>query len=144
MTFDADGQMNIADMRVFADFLESHMEARVIFGSRFLGQEASNMPWYRKITLFGGRIFTFLLSGVWLTDAHNGYRMLSVEVVKHIRLTMDGMEYASELIDEIVRLGETIYEVPVNIHYDEYTLAKGQRFGGALRIASKMIFKKFF
>lgn len=70
--------------------------------------------------------------------------MISVDVLRHVRLTLDGMEYASELIDEIVRLGETIYEVPVNIHYDEYTLAKGQRFGGALRIASKMIYKKFF
>ena len=57
---------------------------------------------------------------------------------------MDGMEYASELIDQIHGLGYTIGEVPVNIHYDDYTLAKGQRYGGALRIAFRMIFKKFF
>jgi hypothetical protein len=37
---------------------------------------------------------------------------------------MDGMEYASELIEEIMRGGYKIYEVPVNIHYDSYTLAK--------------------
>ena len=42
---------------------------------------------------------------------------------------MDGMEYASELIDEIYLQGCTIREVPVNIHYDDYTLAKGQRYG---------------
>lgn len=63
-----------------------------------------------------------------LTDAHNGYRLIATKVVKNISITMDGMEYASELIDEIVRLGLTIHEVPVHIHYDAYTLAKGQRF----------------
>lgn len=57
---------------------------------------------------------------------------------------MDGMEYASELIEEIVKRHYKIYEVPVNIHYDSYTLAKGQRYGGIFRIVTRMIFKKFF
>jgi hypothetical protein len=42
-----------------------------------------------------------MISQINLTDAHNGYRMLSVKVVESIELTMDGMEYASELIDQI-------------------------------------------
>ena len=36
-----------------------------------------------------------------MTDAHNGYRMLRVSILEKVSLTMDGMEYASELIDEI-------------------------------------------
>jgi hypothetical protein len=59
-------------------------------------------------------------------------------------LTMDGMEYASELIEEIVKKGYKIHEVPVNIRYDSYTLAKGQRYGWIFRIVTRMIFKKFF
>lgn len=59
-----------------------------------------------------------------LTDAHNGYRLFKREVIEHTKLSMDGMEYASELIEEIMRGGYKIYEVPVNIHYDSYTLAK--------------------
>lgn len=55
--------------------------------------------------------------------------MLRIEVIQKIYLTMDGMEYASELIDEIYLQGCTIREVPVNIYYDDYTLAKGQRYG---------------
>jgi hypothetical protein len=70
--------------------------------------------------------------------------MMKKKVIDDIHLTMDGMEYASELIDEIRKAGYTISEVPVNIHYDSYTLAKGQRYGGALRIAARMIYKKFF
>jgi polyprenyl-phospho-N-acetylgalactosaminyl synthase len=85
-----------------------------------------------------------MISGVRLTDAHNGYRMMKREIIDDVHLTMDGMEYASELIDEIEKAGYHIYEVPVHIHYDSYTLAKGQRYGGALRIAFRMIYKKFF
>ena len=59
-----------------------------------------------------------------MTDAHNGYRMLRVSILEKVHLTMDGMEYASELIDEIYQHGFRIREVPVNIHYDAYTLAK--------------------
>jgi len=124
VTFDADGQMDIADMRVFEQYQVEHPDARAIFGSRFIVPTRSNVPWYRRVVLFGGRIFTMLISGVSLTDAHNGYRMIATDLLEHIHLTMDGMEYASELIDEIDRLGVRIHEVPVNIHYDEYTLAK--------------------
>ena len=85
-----------------------------------------------------------MISNVDLTDSHNGYRMLRVPVLDEVRLTMDGMEYASELIDQIHMKGFHYTEVPVNIHYDEYTLAKGQRFGGAFRIVVRMIYKKFF
>jgi polyprenyl-phospho-N-acetylgalactosaminyl synthase len=70
--------------------------------------------------------------------------MLAIDVIEKVHLTMDGMEYASELIDQVHSLGYEIREVPVNIHYDSYTLAKGQRMGGALRVAARMIYKKFF
>ena len=85
-----------------------------------------------------------MISGVKLTDAHNGYRMFRTRVVMKVFLSMDGMEYASELIDQIQQQWFQIREVPVNIHYDEYSMAKWQRYGWALRIAMRMIFKKFF
>lgn len=96
--------MDIADMKSFENYLQKNPRAHVIFGSRFIEKTDSNVPWYRRIILFGGRIFTHFISGVSLTDAHNGYRMISVGVVQNICLTLDGMEYASELIDEIHRL----------------------------------------
>ena len=69
---------------------------------------------------------------------------MRVEVIDQVHLTMDGMEYASELIEEIQRAGYKIREVPVNIHYDEYTLGKWQRFGGVFRIVARMLYKKIF
>jgi hypothetical protein len=50
--------------------------------------------------------------------------MFRLEVIEKVYITMDGMEYASELIDAIYFHGFRIKEVPVNIHYDDYTLAK--------------------
>lgn len=85
-----------------------------------------------------------MISGIRLTDAHNGYRLLRIAQLENIHLTMDGMEYASEFIDQISINHLHYKEVPVNIHYDEYTLAKGQRMGGAWRVMTRMIFKKFF
>ena len=144
VTFDADGQMDIADMKIFIKCLEDNPDAKVVFGSRFIEKTRSNTPWYRCMVLVWGRIFTRFISGVNLTDAHNGYRLIAVDIVKRIELTMDGMEYASELIDEIHNRDVRIHEVPVNIYYDSYTLAKWQRFGGPIRIAFHMIYKKFF
>ena len=50
--------------------------------------------------------------------------MMRVRVLDRVRITMDGMEYASELIDQIGIYHLHFQEVPVNIHYDEYTLSK--------------------
>lgn len=144
VTFDADGQHDIADIDSFIETFEKHPKTQVVYGSRFIIKTRSNVPFMRKMVLWGWKIFTSLISGANLTDAHNGYRMFRKEVIEKIVLTMDGMEYASELIDEVYLQGFTIREVPVNIHYDDYTLAKGQRYGWALRIVLRMIFKKFF
>lgn len=124
VTFDADGQHDIADMQTFLDFFEKYPDTQVVYGSRFITKTRSNIPYFRRIILWGGKIFTSLISGVSLTDAHNGYRMFRKSVIDEVHLTMDGMEYASELIDEVDAHGYTIREVPVHIHYDEYTLRK--------------------
>lgn len=129
VTFDADGQHDIADIDLFIRAFEKKNDLDVVFGSRFIKKTRSNVPFFRRIILWGGRIFTRAISSVNLTDSHNGYRMLRVRVLEEVKLTMDGMEYASELIDQIHMRGFCYSEVPVNIHYDEYTMAKGQRFG---------------
>jgi len=53
-------------------------------------------------------IFTSILSGVHLTDAHNGYRMIRVSALGNIHITMDGMEYASEFIDQIGKINSSL------------------------------------
>lgn len=111
-------------MHHFIDMFHQHKKLDIVFGSRFIVKTKTNVPLSRRMILWGGRIFTSIISGVHLTDAHNGYRMMRVEVLEKIRISMDGMEYASELIDQIGKYDFSFREVPVNIHYDAYTLGK--------------------
>lgn len=71
ITFDADGQHSIEDAKKMLETLKKNPEIKVLFGSRFLGEKKSNTPIIRRCTLLLGRIFTYLISGVFLTDAHN-------------------------------------------------------------------------
>jgi polyprenyl-phospho-N-acetylgalactosaminyl synthase len=124
VTFDADGQHIIKDIERFLLAFEKDVSLDVVIGSRFIEKTDTNVPLTRRLILWGGKLFTSIVSGIHLTDTHNGYRMFRVEVIQKIHLTLDGMEYASELLDQIQMGGFRYKEVPVNIHYDEYTLSK--------------------
>ena len=102
------------------------------------------MPLAKRVVLKLGIIFTFLLSHIHLSDTHNGYRVITAKALKKIRLTIDGMGHASEILDIIASQKLTYKEVPVNIQYTEYSMKKGQRIGNAFNIATRMIWNKFF
>lgn len=144
ITFDADWQHDILDAVKFIDLFEKESDLWVIFGSRFMEKTTSNVPFFRKITLFLWKIFTYFISWINLTDAHNWYRALRLDVVKNIHLTIDTMAYASELIDEVHNHKIKFSEVPVNITYTEYSLAKWQKSTNAINIVLRIIWSKFF
>ncbi len=143
-TFDADGQHDISELPKFLDALENRPNTEIALGSRFLGKEAVGIPFSRRIVLKLGILFTWFVSGIGLTDTHNGYRVFRPSVLQKIRITLDGMGHASEILDLIATKKIPHCEVPVTIHYDDYTLGKGQRSSNAISIAAKMIWSKFF
>ena len=140
--FDADGQMQGAEI---PQQLEPLLlgKADITLGSRFLGKSL-NMPNSRKITLKLGLLFTRWVSGIKLTDTHNGFRALNQKAARSIVITLDRMAHASEILDQIVVLGLRYQEVPVTIRYTEETLAKGQSSLGAIRILRDFLGKKLF
>lgn len=139
--FDADGQMMAEEIPMMTEPIR-HGEADVVLGSRFLGRKA-NMPFSRRLTLAAGLIFTRLLSGIKTTDTHNGFRALSRDAVKKIRITLDRMAHASEILD-LVQIHKLRYvERPVTITYTEETLKKGQSSMGMFVIAKDFIEKRF-
>jgi len=141
--FDADGQHDIVDIQEFEKYLDGSVEA--LLGSRFLGQwGAKEVPFIRKIILKLGIVFTFFVSQIPLTDAHNGFRILSRKALQDISITIDGMGHASEIVDIIAKKKIAYREVPVTIHYTEYSLSKGQWSGNAVNILFKVIWNKFF
>lgn len=145
VTFDADEQMNIDDMDIFTDAISKNINKEIFLGSRFIEWwSASEIPKLRKIILFWSRIITRFFNGISVSDPHNWYRVLSINALKQINVESDWMTYASELLEQIHNLRIPFMEVPVNIKYTEYSLAKGQKNSNALKILKELVYKKFF
>jgi polyprenyl-phospho-N-acetylgalactosaminyl synthase len=136
VTFDADGQHRPEDIGVLLD-TQRRTGADVVIGSRFLGS-AQNIPAARRAILKLAVAFTRMTGGLKLTDVHNGLRLLTRAAAQRIRIRQNRMAHASEIIDEIRRLGLSVTEAPVTIVYTEYSLRKGQRIGNALNILSEI------
>ena len=132
VTFDADGQHQVSDI---AAMLEPVVQGGVdvALGSRFLSGN-SNVPPLRSMVLRAARIFTWLTSGLYLSDCHNGFRVLSRPAAEQIRLRQDRMAHASEFYDQIRAAGLSFKEVPVSIRYTPETLAKGQSLSNLVSI----------
>jgi polyprenyl-phospho-N-acetylgalactosaminyl synthase len=142
VTFDADGQHRPQDIDVLWDTLH-RCDADVVLGSRFLGGTA-NMPRSRRLLLKLAVLFQWLTSGVRLTDAHNGLRLINEKAARAIQLQENRMAHASEIIDQFQTANLRIVEAPVTIVYTEYSLAKGQTSGNAVAIALSVLSRKFF
>jgi glycosyltransferase involved in cell wall biosynthesis len=123
ITFDPDGQMDIRDTETFFNAMKAHPKADIFLGSRFVkGGKSENIPAMRKVILSISRRVTRLFYGVKISDPHNGYRMYTLETMKQIHLTSDGMHYANEINEYIKQLELQYVEVPVHIKYTDYSL----------------------
>lgn len=142
VTFDSDGQHRVEDIDALVTPIWRG-ECEIALGSRFLGQTV-DMPASRRIMLRLAVWFTRIVNGVKLTDAHNGLRAFSRVAARHIHLTLDRMAHASEIIDQIHQSGLRYQEVPVQIRYTEYSLAKGQSSRGAARIVLHYLLGRLF
>jgi hypothetical protein len=69
-----------------------------------------------------------------VTDSHNGLRAMTRRGASHLKLRQNRMAHASEILDQIASSGLKYIEVPVNIEYSHYSLAKGQRSSDAIDI----------
>jgi glycosyltransferase involved in cell wall biosynthesis len=140
VTFDADGQHAAEDIPALVDALEAH-HCDYALGSRFLGH-AENIPVARKLLLRLAVLFTRLLSGVSLSDTHNGIRGMTRRGAERIRITFNRMEHASEIIDQIAASGLKYVEVPVHVRYTADSLLKGQRGSAAVGLGIRLLLNK--
>lgn len=143
-TFDSDWQHDIKDLKKFIEILDDHKNIDIILWSRFITKTNTNIHISRKIILKLAILFTFFLSNIKLSDAHNWYRVFRSKILDKISLSIDWMWHASEFIDIISENKIKFREVPVNITYTPYSLAKWQKSSNAIDIAIKFIWNKFF
>jgi glycosyltransferase involved in cell wall biosynthesis len=137
VTFDADGQHDVADLPRLLE-AQRRTGADVVLGSRFLGR-AEAIPAQRRLLLHAARLFTWATAGLRLTDAHNGYRLLTRRAATCIRLRQNRMAHASEIVEQIRAAGLRWTEAPVTVRYTDYSLAKGQRSSASVRIVVDLL-----
>ncbi len=140
VTFDADGQHDPTQIEdLVAPVAAGHCD--VAIGTRFLDRH-SRVPMARRLVLKCGVLFTRAITGLRITDAHNGFRALSREAAGTLSIGMDRMAHASDILEQIARNRWRYVEVPVTIRYSEYSIAKGQRSSNAFRIAIEVLLEK--
>lgn len=134
VTFDSDGQHVAAEIESLLEPLRAG-RAAVALGSRFAaGGRAVNITRTRERTLKIATLLSRYTTGLHLTDTHNGFRALTREAATQLRITQNRMAHASQILDEIAHHGISYVEVPVTIHYTEYSVQKGQRLSNAFNI----------
>jgi glycosyltransferase involved in cell wall biosynthesis len=140
--FDADGQHDCAQIeRLIAPIIEG--KADVVFGSRFLRKEdRARVPWRKRILLRGGILISWAMTGVLLSDTHNGFRAISRRALERVHLQENGFAHATEIMQRVREAGMRYLEVPITITYTEYSQRKGQRLSGSLNILFDLIMAK--
>jgi glycosyltransferase involved in cell wall biosynthesis len=137
VTFDADGQHRVIDALAMIELARTE-DAAIVFGSRFL-DDRTKPGLAKKIVLKTAVAVTNLSTGLTLTDAHNGLRVLRVDAAHAVNLKQDRMAHASEIVVQLGRSGLPWREFPVEVLYTDYSKAKGQSLLNSINILVDLI-----
>ena len=125
VTFDADGQHQVKDVVAMVNRLRTE-PVDIIVGTRFAGQDNSQVPWIKRVVLKTVVMLSPRTKRLGLSDAHNGLRTFNRKVAEEMDIRMNGMSHASEIVAMIDNHGWRVAEQPVDILYTEYSMSKGQ------------------
>ncbi len=135
--FDADGQFNVSDIDVGIKKLTAE-NLDIVFGSRFLDNR-SKIPFFKKYFILPlSRVINNWITGLKLSDVHNGFRIIRKETAEKIQITQDQMAHNSQ-IPRLVKENNLKYgELPVEVFYFE----NGQGVIGGFKILWDLLIAK--
>ncbi len=137
VTFDADGQHRVDDaIAMVARAREEDLA--IVFGSRFLDQRTKPGA-LKTLVLKTAVTITNVSTGLKLTDAHNGLRVLRRDAAARINLVQDRMAHATEIVVQLGRTRLPWAEHPVHVIYTDYSRAKGQSLLNSVNILVDLI-----
>lgn len=139
VTFDADGQHLVSDATEMLRKLRVE-NLDVVIGSRFLDDRTS-LGGLKKAVLRTAALYTRVTTGLALTDAHNGLRVISRSLLEKIHLHQNRMAHASELVDQISEHTTNWAEFPTHIVYTDYSKKKGQSLLNSINILVEILFR---
>ncbi|MFF2269666.1 glycosyltransferase family 2 protein [Cellulosimicrobium cellulans] len=139
VTFDADGQHQVSDAVAMVELARSE-DVAIVFGSRFL-DERTKPGLIKRMVLRAAVWFTNATTGLQLSDAHNGLRVLRRDAALSVNMTQDRMAHASEIVDQLAKSKLPWREAPVHVLYTDYSRGKGQSVWNSVNILVDLIFK---
>ncbi|WP_099331817.1 glycosyltransferase family 2 protein [Actinomyces minihominis] len=139
VTFDADGQHSVEDATAMVDRARNE-DLAIIFGSRFL-DDKTKVGWSKKLVLKTAAKVTKHKTGLDLTDAHNGLRLLRRDAMRVVNIRQDGMAHASEIVNQLAESRLPWAEMPVHIEYTDYSKSKGQSLLNSVNILVDLVMR---
>jgi len=142
VTFDSDGQHEVEEIIKLVESLQCQ-KYDVVLGSRFLQPNPNiRIPLGKTIILKFGLFFTRITTRMSVTDTHNGLRGFTINALRNINIQQNRMAHASEILSQISLKNLRWKEVPVTIHYTEYSIKKGQSVFNAFNILWELLFRR--
>lgn len=139
LTFDADGQHRVEDGLAMVEQAEKE-DLAIVFGSRFLSSQ-TQVGWMKRLVLKTAARVTARRTGLQLTDAHNGLRVLRRDAFEQVNLLQNRMAHASEIVAQLAKTGLPWVEHSVYIRYTDYSKAKGQSLLNSINILTELLIK---
>lgn len=114
ITLDGDGQHNPAESERFIKKLNTDKKD-ILVGTR--SYSPKNMPMDRFLTNFTTSLVVSILAHNNIRDSQSGYRAISTEVLKKVKLTTSNYQTESEILIKAGRMGYKIGAVPISTIY---------------------------
>jgi len=138
ITMDADGQHRPVDVVALVEHLRN-TNVDIVFGNRFAASAGDKVPLLRRILLKLAIAFESLITGLRLSDAHNGLRCFNATCARVVQLKQSRMAHATEFKQLVARHRLRYSEAPVQIRYTEESLRKGQHNIGSVSILKDLM-----
>ncbi len=87
--------------------------AKVVYGSRFLGEHKSMYFWHAV----GNQMLTLITNVLFdttLTDMETCYKVFTADIGRRLKLKSERWGFDPEVTAKILRMGHRIYEVPIS------------------------------
>ncbi len=115
ITMDGDGQHTVEDVSEFEKAYRRNKNVAMWVGKRKI--KGTEMPAIRRLTNISMSLAISLLSGQWIPDTQNGFRLIKREVIEKIRLCTSHFETESELLIKCGWRGYRISSVKISTVY---------------------------
>ena len=139
VTFDADGQHRVEDIEKIIEPIIKN-EADITIGSRFLGDNNTDVPTYRKIGIKAITNLTNIGTETKLTDSQSGFRAYHKRVIPDIFPSEYGMGVSTEILIKANKKRFRIREVSIKVLYGGDTSTHNPVSHGVSVILSTMKF----